>query len=49
MDPAILIEVNDRIVRVYMKAFVSTKHLQVPGNQRSGSRRDLILITAGGY
>jgi len=39
----ILLEVNDRTVNVYMRAWVITKHLQDPANPRSNSRRDLML------
>lgn len=48
-DPAILLEVNDRTIRVYMKAFISTKHLQTPGDPYSASRRDLILVKTYHY
>jgi hypothetical protein len=48
-DPSILLEVNDRTIRVYMRAFVPTNHLQEPGNARSGSRRDLILVSTHMY
>ena len=42
-DVDILLEVNDRTVNVYMRAWVVTKHLQDPANPRSCSRRDLML------
>ena len=42
-DVDILLEVNDRTVNVYMRAWVVTKHLQDPNNPRSCSRRDLML------
>jgi hypothetical protein len=42
-DPQILLEINDRTVRVYMRAFVPTRTSQIPGNVYSGSREDLIL------
>lgn len=43
-EPAVLLEVNDRIVRVYMRAHIPTAHLQKPGNQYSDFRNDLILV-----
>lgn len=49
VDPSILLEVNDRTIRVYMKAYVPTKHLQVPGNQYSTARRDLVMVKAFTY
>jgi len=45
-EPAILLEVNDRTIRVYMRAHVPTKHLQKPGNHYSDFRYDLILVKA---
>jgi len=39
----ILLEVNDRTVNVYMRAWVVTKHLQDPGDPNSDERRDLML------
>jgi hypothetical protein len=48
-QPAILVEVNDRTIRIYMRAFISTKHLQVPGNVYSNFRDDLILVKTYTY
>lgn len=48
-DPAILLEVNDRTIRVYMRAMISTKHLQKPGNVYSNFRNDLILVRTYTY
>ncbi len=48
-DPSILLEVNDRTIRVYMRAFVPTKHLQIPGNRYSDARDDLILVKTYTY
>lgn len=42
--PSILLEVNGNTIRVYMSAFVPTKHLQIPGNIYSSARYDLILV-----
>ncbi|WP_260844186.1 hypothetical protein [Stenotrophomonas rhizophila] len=47
--PSILLEVNDRVIRVYMVASVPTKHLQTPGNRYSTSRRDLVLVKTYTY
>lgn len=47
--PSILLEVNDRVIRVYMVASVPTKHLQKPGNRYSTSRRDLVLVKTYTY
>lgn len=48
-DPDIILEVNDRTINVYMRAFVPTKTLQVPGNKYSGFRDDLILVWTKTY
>ena len=48
-SPSILLEVNATIIRVYMKAHVYTKHLQIPGNPYSSVRRDLILVRTYTY
>ncbi|HEY4292734.1 hypothetical protein [Luteibacter sp.] len=49
INPSIILEVNDRAIRVYMRAFIPTKHLQVPGNTFSGHRQDLILVKIYNY
>ena len=43
-EPAVLLEVNDRVVRVYMRAHIPTTRLQKPGNPYSDFRNDLILV-----
>lgn len=48
-DPAIILEVNDRTIRVYMQAFISTRHLQKPGNRHSNFRDDPILVRTYAY
>lgn len=48
-DPAIILEVNDRTINVYMRAFIPTKELQIPENQYSGARTDLILAFTETY
>ncbi|WP_217538719.1 hypothetical protein [Stenotrophomonas sp. GbtcB23] len=47
--PSILLEVNDRVIRVYMRASVPTKLLQKHGNQHSITRRDLVLVKTCSY
>lgn len=39
----IALEVNDRTINLYMRAHVTTKEPQIPGNPRSHHRTDLIL------
>jgi hypothetical protein len=48
-NPDILLEVNDRTINVYMRAFVPTRELQIPGNKYSGFRDDLILAWSRTY
>lgn len=48
-DPDIILEVNDRTINVYMRAFVPTRELQIPGNKYSGFRDDLILAWSRTY
>ena len=45
----ILLEVNDRTLNVYMRAWVVTKHLLDPDNPHSDSRRDLMLAWTHTY
>lgn len=49
VNPSILLEVNDRTIRIYMSAYVPTKHLQIAGNPRSGFRDDLVLVRTFNY
>lgn len=42
-EPSIILEINDRTIRVYMRAMIYTKDLQIPGNVYSGFRHDLVL------
>lgn len=49
VNPDILLEVNDATIRVYMRAYVPTKHLQIPGNPRSTRRDDLVLVETYTY
>ena len=48
-EPAIILEVNDRTIRVYMQAFISTKQLQIPGNRYSNFRDEPILVKTYTY
>lgn len=43
-DPDIVIEVDDRTVRVYMKAFVSLKKPRDPGNQATNAVDENVLV-----
>lgn len=47
--PGIIVEVNDRTINVYMRATIWTKHEQIPGNQYSHSRDDLIKVHTQTY
>lgn len=47
--PGIIVEVNDRTISVFMKAFVPTKTPQIPGNENSTARTDLILAWSRSY
>lgn len=48
-EPSIILEVNDRTIRVWMRAHVPTKQLQKPGNKYSDFRNDLILAKTYHY
>ncbi|QWT20173.1 hypothetical protein KPL74_20810 [Bacillus sp. NP157] len=43
VSPLILLEINDRLVRVYMEAVVATEAEQKPGNPNSHIRHDVML------
>lgn len=47
--PDILMEVNDRAIRVYMRALIVTEAEQEPGNPRSCLRSDLMLAWERNY
>lgn len=49
IEPSIILEVNDRTIRIYMRATVPTRELQIPGNPASQARRDLILVRTFNY
>ena len=44
VDPSIILEVNDRTVRIYMRSSIPLKHLEDPTNIHSDMRRDLVLV-----
>ena len=48
-DPEIILEVNDRTINVYMRAFIPTKNLQIVDNPYSGHRDDLIRVHSETY
>jgi hypothetical protein len=48
-EPSIILEVNDASIRVYMRAFISTRHLRIPGNVNSDYRNDIILVKSYNY
>ena len=48
-DPDIILEVEDRTISVYMRAFIPTKALQVPGNPYSGHRAELVRVWSEMY
>lgn len=48
-NPSILLEVNDRTIRIYMGARIPTKRLQIPGNPYSDFRYDLIQVKTYSY
>jgi hypothetical protein len=47
--PEIILEVNDRTINVYMRAHISTKELQKPGNKYSDFRADLVKVFSRTY
>lgn len=49
VSPDILLELNDRSIRVYMRALVITEDEQSPGNPHSNRRNDLMLAWERAY
>ncbi|MFP7723261.1 hypothetical protein [Lysobacter sp. A3-1-A15] len=47
--PTVILEVNDRTINVYMRSYVGTKELQIPGNPYSHGRDDVILAYTQTY
>lgn len=48
-EPSIYLEVNDRTVSVFMRAFIPTTELQIPGNRYSDARTDLVMAWTQSY
>jgi hypothetical protein len=49
-EPAILLEINDRTIRVYMRAMIFLKkRVEVAGQLRGDFRNDLILVKSYNY
>lgn len=49
VNPDVIMEINDRTINVYMKAFISLKAPRIPGNRYSNSRSDLVLAWSRTY
>jgi len=49
VNPDVIMEINDRTINVYMKAFISLKAPRIPGNHYSNSRSDLVLAWSRTY
>jgi hypothetical protein len=49
VSPGLMLEVNDRVVNVFMRATVATENEQIPGNMYSHFRDDLILAWTHAY
>jgi len=47
--PGIILEVNDRTVNVYMRAFIPLKNPQFPNRPHSNYRNDLIKVFSNTY
>lgn len=47
--PDIVLVVDDRTIKVYMRAFISTKELQRPNSPHSNFRNDLIEVYSQTY
>ncbi|MCD9007152.1 hypothetical protein LDO31_13085 [Luteimonas sp. XNQY3] len=49
VNPDVIMEINDRTINVYMKAFISLKAPRVEGNPHSDYRSDLVLAWSKTY
>ncbi len=49
LDANIYLEVNDRVINVYMQAHIATKQQQEPGNPYSDYRNELVLAWSHSY
>lgn len=43
INPDVIMEINDRTINVYMKAFISLREPRIPGNRHSNYRSELVL------
>ena len=41
-SPSIYLEVNDRTISIYMKVLIPTRHEQIPGDENSHFRSDVV-------
>src|SRR3546814_19758995 len=48
-NPDIVLEVDDRIINVYMRAFIPTKEQPTPRNKHSNFRHDLTKVFSRQY
>ncbi|MGN2245101.1 hypothetical protein ACFWZ3_00275 [Frateuria sp. GZRR35] len=48
-EPGVYLEVNDRTIRVFMRAFIPTEAEQIQGNKYSNFRDDLVLAWTHTY
>ncbi len=48
-DPDIVLEVNDRTINIYMRAFIPTKTEHASGSAHGYSREDLVLVSSSTY
>ncbi|MBS7456378.1 hypothetical protein [Coralloluteibacterium stylophorae] len=49
MNPDIILEVNDRTINVWMRAFIPMKTPQIPGNEISNARDEPVLVWSRTY
>ena len=49
ITPGIILEVNDRVINVYMRAFIPTKDEQRPGHPHSNYRDDVVKAFSQTY
>lgn len=49
INPDVVMEINDRTINVYMKAFISLREPRIPGNRYSNFRDDLVLAWSKTY
>ena len=49
INPDIVMEINDRTINVYMRAFISLKEPRIPGNRHSDAQDELVLAWSRTY